>query len=635
MNIKNIGKKRSMAVQLFLIIVCFALFIRYGVKYDTGLGYREVILTLTGTTLFLLLFLKNSTRHIVNDLFVVFGTLIITSFLLSGITSYGIAEIFAIFAVLNTIFLVSQLGNKKLHILFWGLLILAFIASVHGLYNFTHQPDPRIIGNLINPLDHIQGFPNAFALFLLIMWPYAAHKMITSKSKFSIIISIIILGSTIGAFYLTYSRGALIALLIQLVIVALLNYKNFTQHKLKWIAGVFIAVLLITATLNVRAFNQQEISDIRERIMFENSERITSISERIHFFKLSANLIAEKPLFGHGPQSFRFVYPKEQELIYANSDHPHNIFLKYAVENGVVCSILLFLIFTIIIVKSIQKRTSRNKQSEFALVSFMGALAHNMIDYNFNFLLIYLVFGITIGILLKNTHDQKTNRRRKYRNPLFAVFVILSFILSIIGISDYFKTDPYSDFETIKRYTGDEVNIHIEKYSNSLYPREFWIQLSDYFFMRSEFDSALEMIEKHISHNPYDKYGFLNKGRILHELENFHEAKEALQQAIKLDSKNSLSVHYHFLRTLAKTDQKPSAEYLQNTLYPFLDDFVYYAKNNLHHVAQKPEVEYAECLITLLQALNDNYKDWDSIKEDLKDYAQKYRQSPFENKICK
>lgn len=635
MNATKPKKRIQLAIQIFFIILCFALFARFGVKYDTGTGYREVILTLLGTTFLLLVFLKRQKMCLEIYLLFISGLLVIASFLLSNVKSYGIAEIFGFFAFINTIFVISQFKEKKLKVLTWGLLFLAIIAGLYGLYNFTHQPDPRVISNFINPFDPIQGFPNALALFLLIMWPYAAAKMINSKSKFGQISGVLILGILISTIYLTYSRGALIAFIIQLVILGFLNHKYIAKNILKWSTAGIITIILITGALAARAHNDQKISNIVKKITFENQESITSIDERMHFFKNTAGLIMENPLLGFGPQTFRFIYPSKQKLIYSNSDHPHNIFLKYSFESGLIFSFLLLFIFLSIILKNLDSNNIKNKQKDFVLVAFLGAIAHSMIDYNFNFLLNYIVFGITIGILLNFINQRKNQKSKSYYGEIFFIsLLIISIILSIIGTRDYFRTDPYSNFETIKRYTHEELKTHITKYSQSLYPREFWIELSDYYFVKSDFHTALEMIEKHIRYNPHDKYGFLNKGKILFQLNKFDKAKEAFKNALEIDSNNLIAVHYHFLKTHIQTGQIPSGDYLKNTLYPLLEDFIYYAEHNLHHVAQKNEMEYAKCTIELVKYFDDE-KDWDSFQSDLEDYAYEYREDGLkEEAVC-
>jgi O-antigen ligase len=42
----------------------------------------------------------------------------------------------------------------------------------------------------------------------------------------------------------------------------------------------------------------------------------------------------ERPMIGFGPGTFRFVQPQLQHEVLATSDHPHNVFLKLAMERG-------------------------------------------------------------------------------------------------------------------------------------------------------------------------------------------------------------------------------------------------------------------------------------------------------------
>jgi O-antigen ligase len=632
----------SLITQGFLILICFLMFLRYGVKFDTGLGYREVILVLAGGTIITAFHLKKSirkkTNYTENSLLFIAGLIILISFIFSDIKAYGIAGVFGFFAFLNTVFLASRLKNSNLKILFYGLVSLAALVSIYGLVSFSYEPAQRLTSNFINPLNTVQGFPNALALFLLIMWPYAAYKMNNTKGKYIKYLFIFIFGLIIASLYLSYSRGAMIAFAIQIIILALLSYRHFLNNKYKWIIGLVIGMILTTTTLNLRIFNNQETADISQKITFENNENITSVDERLQFFITTAELIRDNPLFGYGPHTFRFVYPTEQKLLFSNSDHPHNIFLKYAYESGVITAILILFAFLILISKSITKSDKHNQRKEYLLTAFLGAIAHSMIDFNFNFLLIFAVFGITAGVLIhiinKDKKEEPPHEIIIFNNAVLIIFFITSVILSATGLTDYKNTDPYSDFDTIKRYNAEEIKTHMNKYSNSLYPREFWLQLSDYYILRSKFQKALTRINKHINVNPYDKYGYLNKGRILFKTGEYNDALKYFKEAVNKDPKNSLSVHYHYLKTINQIKRFPDDNYLNKTLYPILDDFMFYAKNNLHYVAMKNEIEFAACTMKILEKMNDTSRNWEMLINDLESYAEKYRNESFELNIC-
>jgi len=632
-------KLLPLIINTVFAVSCFAMFFRFGVKYDTGDGYREVILMLTTTSALLPFFIKKRKYYFEYLLLFLSGILIIISFLVSDIKAYGIAEIFAFFAVLNTIFIISQIESKKLDFLKWGLILLAGIVSIYGLMKFTYQTEPRIISRLFNPLNPDQGFPNAVALLLLLLWPYAAHKMINSKLYINKIVGLLVFALSIAALYLTYSRGALIAFGIQIILLVIFNFKYFWGNKSKWIAGVILAIIIVIGTLQTRTFANLTTNNIGEKFTLQNNENITSIDERLYFFKLTSLLILEKPILGYGPQSFRFIYPSKQKLLYANSDHPHNIFLKYGLESGIVCAFLLIGVFISLGIKSFKSINIANTDSEtyFMTIAVIGALTHNMIDYNLNFLLIYIVFAITIGILMNLVSSKATIKKsincKLYKQVLFASFLFLTLLITGVGIRDYIKTDPHSDAETIRRYTAEEVENHINKYSQSFYLREFWIQLSDYYAIRNQMENALEMIDEHLEINPHDIYGYINKGRILYNLKRYDEALIVFEKAITIDSKNSLSVHYYYLGTLAKSGNEPNKEYLQEILYPILDEFMFYAKNNIHYCTARPELEFAKGIFRFLEKAGNHTKDWDTSIKDLDTFATKYRDGNIKYEI--
>jgi O-antigen ligase len=61
----------------------------------------------------------------------------------------------------------------------------------------------------------------------------------------------------------------------------------------------------------------------------------------------SYKMILDKPMFGHGFKSFRFICENKKyyRSISSCSTHPHNILVQFFVELGIAGSIFLFLIY--------------------------------------------------------------------------------------------------------------------------------------------------------------------------------------------------------------------------------------------------------------------------------------------------
>jgi hypothetical protein len=99
------------------------------------------------------------------------------------------------------------------------------------------------------------------------------------------------------------------------------------------------------------------------------------------------------------------------------SDHPHNLFLKIAVERGVPAAVLFIVLLLSIFIsigrfrvpgsrlrtQIVPQPVTQNPQ-QFLLIAVLGVLAHNLIDYNLQFVGIALPFWMMLGILSGSAH---------------------------------------------------------------------------------------------------------------------------------------------------------------------------------------------------------------------------------------
>src|SRR6185295_13667108 len=102
--------------------------------------------------------------------------------------------------------------------------------------------------------------------------------------------------------------------------------------------------------------------------------------EREDFWHQAIALAQEKPLLGWGPYSFRFIQPHVQKSVLATSDHPHNVFLKYAAERGVPAALFLLVIVAWALLAGIRSSKKSNDGSVpikiFFVVGVAGVIAH-------------------------------------------------------------------------------------------------------------------------------------------------------------------------------------------------------------------------------------------------------------------
>jgi len=120
----------------------------------------------------------------------------------------------------------------------------------------------------------------------------------------------------------------------------------------------------------------------------------TGESNRLQFLRVTGAMIAEKPMIGFGIGGWRQEYPvRAQGLETALMSTPHNDYLLYGAELGVVGLILLAWIFWALVRESF--RTTSNKST--ALLIVMAAL---IVSSMFNAMLRDWRFGVPVMLLI-------------------------------------------------------------------------------------------------------------------------------------------------------------------------------------------------------------------------------------------
>jgi O-antigen ligase len=330
--------------------------------------------------------------------------------------------------------------------------ILCSIFIFVGFYQIEIAGFPRV-APLFTGDFVFSNYPNTFANFMLFVIPYYLLQIkFFSKSFY---FDKILIALNLVLFFLTWSRAGFVAFIVYLALLlalSLVNKRIFVNLK-KYLTFV---VLILVLTFSM-AYSLNKLSpysyDIAKRVNSEDVASKESLNNRFDFYSASLKLIKDKPFFGFGSGSFQYVYPRYQTQLLALSDHPHNIFLKIMVENGLISG-LLFLSFVVSLwVKSIfhfTKIQDSEKFTYFTLFSaFTAMLVHNLLDYNLNFVAILFVFTFCTGLLnnFKIFHNDqlmdiasesvfdKFNQKFKLLIKYFSIMVMVVSLFQLIGYS--------------------------------------------------------------------------------------------------------------------------------------------------------------------------------------------------------
>lgn len=549
-------------------------------KYDYGAEFPMLIIfgVLIAIVALIEYRKKREKAYLEQFLLWLFGIFVVLSFVFSQTQNVGFSEFLAFVSVIT---LYSIFAFKKIPWISKFLKVVSFgtiLAVMMGFYLYFMEAETRMAGPFFNILYHANIWPNAFALFLIMAWPIFLLKKFPRGDFWAYFC----LGITLTALLLTFSRGALIVLGGQTLLLAFYFFKRIKIKTILVVLSVSAFSFGLFWSANYLRAQKFETIDVEEKITFDNEEGLTSVNERKDFWQGAIILAKEKPLFGWGPFSFRYAYNGIQKTFLGNSDHPHNIFLKIAAENGLpaVGIFIAFLLTTLFKVASRFKTLDEGKR-DFVYILFVavaGAFAHNLIDYNFNFfanlLLLFLFMVFVRSFVVKEEKRIKFN----------LINSVIAFVIAIFSIYEGALLTLY--------YT---VDAHYLDYS--FFPRNHYLNEADEAISEKNYEEGLLTLDTQLKLNPLDSQAWYLKGVMDCEQNRLEQCRENMQKALKLNPMNNFSYYRDYLRILDADE----AQALAATAFGLVNNYFHYVENNVHFTAYTTNVEAAAELVDLLR----------------------------------
>lgn len=401
-------------ILLMLFIIAYPILPSYGVYNSDIIIYLLILINLSGFIL-----IKEHRVNVLNIIKSIYKDKIFISLILLNSSMYFSTFIasnkrvaftnsirFSLYLFIFYLISYTIHNKKNISIILNTFLAVATFSSLISIYQIFKLVS---IGEKLNNTNRVSSFlenSNNLGAYSLLAFFVVLMLIINSKKKsnklFYVLCSILLLINII----FSQSRNALIGLIIGILIIAILYDKRFI------VASFIFTILLII------------IPQSRARIIqiFDLSQN----SSRFKIWETTKLMIKDNSLFGIGYENFQYQYP-----IYVNKDpnsllvsenyialHPHNIFLKFQVELGILGSIflLLFLIFTIYSLMKLIRKCDNKYIANISIGILTGFISINFMNLIDNFysapkvlISILVLLGITNYYVNK---DFKTNKKQ-------------------------------------------------------------------------------------------------------------------------------------------------------------------------------------------------------------------------------
>lgn len=580
-------------------------------KYDYGAGWPMVIL-LCVLCLAVVWLVRGDrigwSKLIRNEQIYILGFLVFAflSFVFSEVRTAGLPELLAYFGVFGVYLALAYRENKWMAGFLKVVAIGAVLASLFGFFIYFFQTaPPRMIGPFFNIFYHSHLWPNAFASFLVMAWPLVLLFLGESDDERVGRLWQASLILVLSALLLTYSRGAIIVFAVQLMMLVAYFFVRIGLKKrglMNMVGKSYVVVMGVTLLVFGSHFARSQIYEdsvsVSEKIAFENQEVYTSVQERYDFWAGALALTFDSPLVGHGPYSFRYLYAaEEQKDLLAIADHPHNVFLKIGAENGLVAMIAFVLfLFSVLYawIRSYVNFSEEGRALSFILgVSIAGGIAHNLVDYNFNFLanllLLFMLLAFFRSLCVQNFYTAKA-AGEKSRFPAVFRWVVGVFV---------FVFTVYEGGLLVISNTIDE-----DARSFSFYPRNYYLDLADEALAEGEFEDVEKFALEHLELTPYEGQAWYLMGSSYFSAVNpaFDEVKAAeyFHKAIEVNPYNDLTYHREYLSALISFGDEADILALKDELLELLADYEVLIAYNVHFTTYTPNADAAVDIYKIL-----------------------------------
>ncbi len=345
---------RLMINILSFLMMAFYFFVDFGLNFK---AYPEIPNSLFKVILFILFSLFVSTLFSVSKF--------------ESLLSFIRQIVFFVF----TYFLFSQIKSEKdIKLLVVALFVSAFLIGISMYIEFIEKGATFFVNqDALLRLAGVYENPNYVGLLLAVTIPINISVLMFSftKTKNQIFYYILLLLFQFGILLLSDSRASMLSVFISVVIIFWFSPKKSKK--------IFSIILAFTTVIVLISFNVNTLIDLFLRI-----ERTGTRDE---FWSTGLVVIKNNFLFGTGAGTFEqmFYSQSSSSIIYllktsisgAGNPHPHNLFLFFWAENGILGVLAVISLFLVLL--KISSRLVRNSFitrdfNQISVITFISVL---------------------------------------------------------------------------------------------------------------------------------------------------------------------------------------------------------------------------------------------------------------------
>jgi O-antigen ligase len=215
---------------------------------------------------------------------------------------------------------------QKIRFYLWLFVVSTGIGVVWGLVSYLMSPRARLEIRSLGHSNH-----TAWYLVMMLALLISLLLFMDLRPPGKVVVGSIT-GATLLAVLLTYSRGAVAALVASLLFLAI------PLRKWQPILGVAVLTFALVGGLQVRGTPWT-----RHLEMMTDPDQDISLQDRLKLWKGSVLSLKDRPLLGIGPRNFKYL--DHQRYGFTQMPHAHSLFFNVIAERGLLGFFSLMALF--------------------------------------------------------------------------------------------------------------------------------------------------------------------------------------------------------------------------------------------------------------------------------------------------
>lgn len=285
---------------------------------------------------------------------------------------------------------------KREHILYYlqafvlGMMIseaLTYLVWLDILSPFMHadheMPSPLMKHTFYTPYV---AMASALIVYFLL---YKKHKTLVQKTVTGIFLTTMLFN-----LFMSGGRGGQVGFLVLFLVLIMYLYRDKLLKGLV-IFAIGSTIIFSIAYSYIPLFQERADKAVHEVITFNQGQQTTSVGIRLGLYKNYFEIFKENPIFGVGTGD----YLDEYEKVNARSNfktpifHPHNMYLLFAVQFGVIGLLLFLSLFIYQLYVGFKIKDDLQVWRIAFPLFFLIIMTVHWYLYSFNTMMLFIVFS--------------------------------------------------------------------------------------------------------------------------------------------------------------------------------------------------------------------------------------------------